>query len=140
VFVAVTAPIAASPDAVWSVLVDVERWPEWTESMRTVTKLTEGPLAVGSLVRIKQPRLPVADWEVSELDPGRSFTWRSPSTGMDSIGVHEVRPTGDGTTEIYLSFDQTGSMAAVVGFVLGRMVRRYVQMEADGLVARCTPG
>ena len=135
-YVEVTVPIAASSEAVWAVLVDVERWPTWTGSMRSVTLLDGGPLAVGSVVRIKQPRLPVVDWTVTELDPGRSFTWGSESTGMSSQGVHDVRATGDGTSEAHLVFEQVGSMSALVGLVLGRMTRRYVQMEADGLKAR----
>src|SRR4051812_16731122 len=130
-FVEVTIPIAAPTSTVWDVMVDVERWPTWTASTRSVTVVDGGPLAVGSVVRIKQPRLPLVEWTVTELDPGRSFTWESVSTGMTSRGVHEIRATGDGTSEGRLVFEQTGSMSAVVTLVFGRLARRYVQTEAD---------
>lgn len=139
-FVEVTVSVAAPPEAVWDVLIDVERWPTWTASTRSATVVGGGALAVGSVVRIKQPGLPVADWTVTELDPGRSFTWTTESTGMASQGVHEIRATGDGTSEVRLVFEQVGSMAPVVGVVFGRKARRYVQMEADGLKARSEAG
>jgi uncharacterized protein YndB with AHSA1/START domain len=128
-----TAAVAAPVEAVWAALVDVERWPTWTRSMRRVRRLDEGPLAVGSRVRIKQPRLVPVVWTVTELDPGRSFTWEAESAGVRSRASHEVRAMGAGTSELRLTFDQTGPLSPVIGAVLGRLTRRYVRMEAEGL-------
>ena len=125
--------MAASADAVWAALVDVERWPTWTRSMRKVTRLDDGPLAVGSRVRIKQPRLMPVVWSVTEVDPGRSFTWRSSTPGQTSVATHSVRPMGAGTSELHLTFDQSGAFSPMLGVLLGNMTRRYVGMEAEGL-------
>ena len=128
-----TAAVAAAPEAVWEALVDVERWPTWTRSMQRVRRLDDGPLVPGSRVRIKQPRLLPVVWTVTELDEGRSFSWAAEGAGVRSVATHEVRPMGAGTSELRLTFDQTGPLAPVLDPFLSRLTRRYVRMEAEGL-------
>ena len=49
----VRSRIDASPEDIWRVLVDVERWPEWTPSITRLEKLDPGDLRVGQRVRIE---------------------------------------------------------------------------------------
>jgi uncharacterized protein YndB with AHSA1/START domain len=127
--------IAASPASVWAVMSDVERWSEWTASIRSVTPQQQGPLAVGHRYRVLQPKLPPAVWEVTELDPGRAFTWVNRSPGLTSTGVHGIDERG-GQATVMLRIEQGGSLAFLTRPFAG-LTRRYVDTEAAGLKKRC---
>jgi uncharacterized membrane protein len=127
--------ISAPAEAVWAVLVDVARWPDWTPTVDSVTRLDDGPLQVGSRVEIRQPKLPRAVWEVTELVAGRSFTWEATGPGLRTIGRHVVVPDGDGS-RVTLSVEQTGPMGAVAALVWRRLSQRYVELEAESLERR----
>jgi uncharacterized membrane protein len=135
----VQVDIAAPADAVWAVLVDVERWPEWTPSIRRVERLGDGPLAVGSQVRIWQPRFPAAVWRITTFAPGRGFAWTSTAPGMTSVGDHRIA-AGDDAVTVTLSIAQEGPLAAVFAVLAGGLTRRYVDTEAQSLRRRCENG
>lgn len=135
--------IPAPIDLVWQIYTDVERWPQWMESMDHVDLAASGgaiegePLQLGSQVWISQPRLPSALWEVTELTPGRSWTWRSRSIGATSSATHELTAAGDGVTRVDTSLQIAGPVGALVGLAIRRLAQRYMAMEADGLHAAC---
>jgi uncharacterized protein YndB with AHSA1/START domain len=130
-----TVDIAAPPDRVWQVMTDVELWPEWTESVQSVKRLDKGPLRVGSRARVKQPKFLPAVWEVTEIDPGRSFTWVTRSPGVVASGRHRVEPTAKGSRAT-LSVAYGGLLARLVTRLLAGITDRYLMYEAAGLKQR----
>lgn len=131
----VTIAINAPADVVWSVLSDVEHWPQWTKSVRSV-ELLDANLAVGSRVRIRQPKFPSVLWKVVALSPGSAFTWQSKAPGSDALGVHRVSDNGDGTSLATLAITQRGPIGTIVAALSRRLTKRYVASEAAGLKAR----
>ncbi len=132
-----TVDIDAPAERVWEVMADVERWPEWTASVARAERLDDGPLRLGSRARLKQPRFPPAVWEVTELEPGRSFAWTAKNVGLTSVGRHRVFGRGDGGATVTLTLDQEGPLAPLLALLSGRLTRRYVDTEAQGLKRRC---
>jgi uncharacterized protein YndB with AHSA1/START domain len=132
-----TRHIDATPQATWEVISDVARWPEWTPTIRSVDRLGDGPFQVGSRVRIRQPRLPRAEWVVTEIVPGRSFTWEAKGPGMRTTARHEVDADPAGST-VTLSIEQSGPMGAVAAIVWRRLTQRYIEVEAESLAHRVT--
>ena len=129
--------IDAPRERVWDVLADVERWPEWTASMQSMQYVEGDGLALGSRVRIRQPRLPAMVWEVTEVTPRESFSWTAKSSGITTLAVHRLTSRPPGGVTVSLAVRQRGPLAWLVGLLTARMTRRYVRMEADGLKQRC---
>ena len=127
--------IDATPTLVWEVFSDVERWPDWTASVTTLKALDEPGLAVGKRFEIKQPRLPKLVWEVTELVEGASWTWEQRSPGGRTIASHEVIPKGERTL-VRQRLDQQGPVGGLVGRLMRRTTKRYLELEAQGLKAR----
>jgi hypothetical protein len=128
----ISIDIQALPPRVWAVMADVERWPEWTASVRSVRRLDPGPLTVGSRARIRQPRLPPAVWEVVAVDEGRSFTWVSRGPGVRVTARHEVEPAAGGScAKLWLEFG--GPLGALLARATSGINGRYLGMESAGL-------
>lgn len=131
----ITVDIAAPADRVWAVMSDVERWHEWTPSITRVTLLRKGALAVGSRALVRQPKFPPALWRVTELVPGRSFTWVSVAPGLRVIGRHAVELTVNGTRAV-LTLELKGMVGGLWGRLTRGITERYIAFEAAGLKAR----
>ncbi|MGA7304225.1 MAG: SRPBCC family protein [Rhodothermales bacterium] len=128
--------IAAPPESVWAVMADVEHWPEWTPSVRSVELQDGKPFEVGCRARIRQPRLAPAIWAVTEIDSNRYFEWQTVGVGVRTVGGHRIDETPSGS-RVTLSIDWSGPIAWLVGLLFGGLTRRYMQVEGQGLKQRC---
>ncbi|MQA01062.1 MAG: polyketide cyclase [Dehalococcoidia bacterium] len=132
--------IEAAPDSVWAIIKDVERWHEWTESIKSVELLDGAPLAPDSRARVRQPKLPPAVWKVTDLQDGREFSWQARGIGFTSTGVHRVEPRPEGGSRATLGIHMDGPLAGVFGLFMKGITKRYVAMEAAGLKQRTEAG
>ncbi len=124
--------IDASPARVWAVLAAIERWPNWTPTMSTVECLEPGPPAIGMRVRITQPRLKPAVWEIDDWRQGQGFSWTTASPGLKLRAEHTLTPRDGGCmVALRLCFD--GILARPVAWLAARTTRRYLEQEARGL-------
>lgn len=133
-----TVVIDADPDTVYAALLDVPRWCELTASITEATWLDDGPTQVGRRARVRQPRLPSAIWQVTDLRPDEAFGWQTRSPGVRMFAGHHIEAgPGDGTVTLRLTLDVSGPLAGVTRLFWGRLIRRYVGMEAAGFASRC---
>jgi uncharacterized protein YndB with AHSA1/START domain len=133
----IAVDIAAPPEQVWEVLVDVERWSDWTDTVTWVRRLDEGPLRAGSRAKINQPKVPETDYVVTELEPGRSFTWVATGPGVLTTARHVIEPLPGGGARVRLSVEQAGWLGSLMGRLYRGLTDRYLAAEAAGLKARC---
>jgi uncharacterized membrane protein len=128
--------IDAPASLVWDVFTDVERWPEWTASVTSLVALDGSGLAVGRRFAIKQPGIQKLVWQVTEIDPGTSWTWVQRSPGVLVTANHYVVAQPGGRTLVRQQLDQGRVLGSLVGRLMARKTKRFLTLEAHGLKAR----
>jgi hypothetical protein len=131
----ISVEIDAAQETVWSVMADVERWHEWTPSIRSIRLFGSGRLAVGRRALVRQPKFPPAFWTVVALDPGTSFVWKSGAPGLWVYGHHSVIPSERGS-KATLRLHYEGPLGALFARWTSGITRRYLAYEAEGLKRR----
>jgi hypothetical protein len=91
---------------------------------------------VGKRFKVSQPRMPTLVWEVTDVEPGVSWTWRQRSPGGTTLASHELDPQGDDRTIVRLRVEQRGPVGVAFGRLTRRLTKRYLDLEAHGLKER----
>jgi uncharacterized membrane protein len=128
--------IDAPAQLVWEVFSDVERWPDWTASVTSLVAQDGAGLGVGKRFAIKQPGMQRLVWRVTDIDPGSSWTWVQRSPGVSVSARHWVIAQPGGRTLVRQQLDQRGVLGALVGRLMVKKTRRFLELEAQGLKAR----
>jgi uncharacterized membrane protein len=125
--------IAASQQRVWDVLTDLEAWPRRIETVDTVELLTPAPLAKGSRVRLRQPKLPEETWDVTAWDAPAYFEWIQKESGVTNVAGHRAEALGEGRARLTLTLDMRGLLIPVIGRFYKGLTERYMSLEAEGM-------
>lgn len=96
--IAASVEVDASPDAVWAVVSDVTRMPEWSPELRRLFVIGSKEPRVGmKLVGVN--RRGYAVWpttsKVVRFEPGRAVAWKTRESG--ATWTYELEPTATGT-------------------------------------------
>ena len=125
--------IDARKQRVWDVLSDLEAWPRRIETVDLVELLTPAPIAEGSRVRLKQPKLPEGIWDITVWDAPSFFEYRQRTRGISSIAGHRVEALDEERSRLTLSLDMRGLLIPVVAVFSKGMINRYMTSEAQGM-------
>lgn len=137
----VVRSIEAPPEAVWSLLSDLERWGEILPTVDRVARLDgTGPVGVGSRFKVWQPGLVPAVYDVTDWRPGQGFRWAARLPGLRSVATHEVRAIAPGRTELTLDLSWSGVLAPLIRVLLAAKAQRMVEQEAATFAALAAAG
>jgi uncharacterized membrane protein len=128
-----TVEIEAEPAAVWAVMEDVNRWPDWTPTMKSVALTSGEVVGPESTATIRQPALPPAVWRVTSYEAGRSFSWETDVRGVHMVGDHRVEPLPGGRSLVTLGITSSGVLSTIFGPLINGQVRKAVRTEAASL-------
>jgi carbon monoxide dehydrogenase subunit G len=125
--------IDARQQRVWDVLSNLEAWPRRLETVDVVELLTPPPVATGTRVRLKQPKLPEGTWEVTVWDAPSYFEFRQQSGGVTNVAGHRVDALEEGRSRLTLTLDMRGLLVPVVALFYKGLTSRYMTVEAQGM-------
>ena len=125
--------IDAAPERVWDVLSDIEAWPGRVETVDVAEWLTPAPVAKGSRVLLKQPKLPEGTWDITAWDAPSYFVMEQTSGGVTNVAGHRVEALGEGRARLTLSVEMRGWLVPVVGLLSKGMTTRYMASEAQDM-------
>jgi carbon monoxide dehydrogenase subunit G len=125
--------IDAPQQRVWDVLSDLEAWPQRIETVDAVELLTPPPVATGTRVGLKQPKLPDGTWEVTVWDAPSFFEFRQQSGGVTSVAGHRVEALEEGRSRLTLTLEMRGLLVPVVAVFWKDLTNRYMTIEAQGM-------
>lgn len=131
----ISIDIDAPTERVWAIMSDIERWHEWTSSVRSIRKLDAGDLRIGTRAIVRQPKLPPAFWRITAVQPGREFVWVSKGPGMLVTARHSVSPIASGSRAT-LSIHYEGLLSPLLLWMTRDVNDAYLALEANGLKQR----
>jgi uncharacterized membrane protein len=125
--------IDAPQQRVWDVLSDLEAWPRRIETVESIERLNNGPIGLGSRMRLKQPKLPEGVWDITQWDPPSYFEWRQKTSGITSTAGHRVDALGEARARLTLTLDMRGLLVPLVALFYKGLTNHYMAREAEGM-------
>lgn len=135
--------IARPRSSVWEVLADVQRQPEWMRDALSIEMLTDGPMRVGSRMKVPTQIGPFRTTDIMEVtayDPPRVWTvvHRGMVTGEGTFTLTEANDGG--TTRVEWRERLAAPLGALGRFGMTAMrplLRRTFQDDLDRFRALC---
>jgi hypothetical protein len=95
-----TVTTSATPEQVWPLYAEVDRWLEWDNGLQGVT--LDGPFAVGSRGTLQVEGQPPLIWELVEVTDNASFTDITEIPGVATLTfVHRIEAQSQGSAIIH---------------------------------------
>jgi hypothetical protein len=106
--------IAASPDAVWSILVDGAKYPDWDSGVVRV----DGRIAPGETIKVVSSVSPGRTFpvKVTSFDPDRSMTWSGgmPLGLFKGVRTFTLTRSAGGTTQFHMREEYSGPLVPMM--------------------------
>ena len=118
--------IAASPEAVWDLLTDLESWPRWNPDVRSMS--VQDGLAPGSVFRWKAGPGTITS-TIQDVEPPRRIAWTGTTFGIKAKHVYRLEPRGAAT----LVHTEESYEGLVVRLLRGSLQKTLEKGLSDGL-------
>ena len=124
--IAVDVEVDASVAVVWELIADIRRWAEWGTTVRRAES-SASRVAPGVRGRVQTPLGLWLPFEITQVDEGRSWTWRV--AGVPATG-HRVVPLSPAACRLEFTVAWPLTLYAPALWVAVRRIRRLAEAEA----------
>jgi hypothetical protein len=130
----------STPEAIWNAVADPETWTNWTKAVYRVKKLSEGPISVGSRLRITiWFIIPVRlHMTITEFVPGQRVAMEGKTLLARMTRYYVLKPH-DGRTRAIVGGEAAGPLAPLtwlIGQVLSDEIVQDLRVKIEGLAPR----
>jgi uncharacterized protein YndB with AHSA1/START domain len=121
----VSRRVSASPDAVWTVLADLERLPDWNQFAAAVENVS-GPAQPGATYTVKPHRSyePTTHWTVTEAEPPARQLHTSEMPVVSGVRSLVEVSAADGGSNVRVHW--TGTPKGVMGKLMRPMMQKRI--------------
>jgi len=128
--------IKATPEAIWDAVADPETWTGWTDAVYRVKKLSEGPVGIGSRLRITiWCIIPIRlNMTITEFVPGQRVAMEGRALIARMSRYYMLQPQ-NGRTRAIVGGEATGLLAPltwVIGQVLSKEIVQDLRVKIEG--------
>ena len=126
--------MGASPEAVWAVLADLNRLPEWLEFASSVEDVS-GPAQPGATYTVEPPRSyePTTRWTVTEAEPPARQLHTSEMPVVSGVrSLLEVSATDGGST---VRVHWSGTPKGLMGRLMRSMMQKRITQNWERSLA-----
>lgn len=143
--IVVTRKVAASAEAVWSVLIDLDASADTISAIQSIEILSNEPqFGVGtkwSETRTMFGKQATEVMWVTDVDPGVSYVVEAENNGAKYTTVMKVIALGDASSEVSMDFgaEPTGTIARIMSATVGKLfenaTRKALAQDLDDIAA-----
>jgi hypothetical protein len=131
-----TALIKSQPEHIFRVLTDLNHWNQWTPSIIGISFVGKDTFAVGTRIKVLQPKLPPAVWTITEISENKLLVWKKKSFALKVTANHIIQDSHDGAI-VKLQIIHQGFLANLAYKLSSTLTDKYLTMEITGLKERC---
>ncbi len=128
--------INARPQDIFNVLMNVERWNQWTKSITKISILDSRQLAPGVKIKVLQPKLPPTIWTIKEIITDKLLTWEKRYLGFSMLSEHSISIQNNEIT-VTIRITYIGPLAALFYKLTHALTDNYMTLEIKGLRREC---
>lgn len=128
-----TEVTAASPEAVWGVIAEVDRWPSWNPGYRAAH--LDGPIEVGTVGTVTLANGGQREFTIVEAKPQASLVLGGSGPGVRLRFHHAIEPLPTGGARVSMAATLDGPFTPIFSRLFGPALAGYYPTAVRQLVA-----